>query len=140
MMPRLSCHFVMGGLGLLMGFTLSRTGFSSWGEVHRMFVFEDLRLTLTFACAVMISFLAFRLFARNQALPARRIHPGSIPGGVLLGVGWAVCGACPAIVWVQLGEGQLTALVPAAGIVLGIWIYPLVHARFFRWQSVSCSE
>jgi len=39
---------------------------------------------------------------------------------------------------VQLGEGQLAALVTVAGILVGTAIYRLIHARFFRWDRGSC--
>ena len=45
--------------GLLLGFSLSWMGFADFGEVHRMFVFADLRLFLTFACGVTLTGLAF---------------------------------------------------------------------------------
>lgn len=139
MKSRYYCHFVMSVVGIAMGFTLSSVGFTSWGEVHRMFAFDELRLTLTFALAVVVSMLGFAVFSQNIQLAARRFHPGSIPGGILFGAGWALCGACPAIVWVQLGEGRATALISAFGIMAGVFCYPWVHSRFFRWQSQSCT-
>ena len=134
-----SCHLLTGGLGLLMGVGLSRIGFSDFGEVHRMFTFADLRLTLTFASAVVLIAVAFAFLDGPRQHAPRRIHPGSIAGGLMFGGGWALCGACPAIVWVQLGEGQLLAGVTLAGILLGTVVYPRIHARFFGWPGESCS-
>ena len=70
----------------------------------------------------------------------RPIHPGTLPGGVLFGLGWAVCGACPAVALVQMGEGQLGGAFTFAGILAGNWVYAAVHERFFRWTPGVCLE
>ena len=134
----LPCHLVTGGLGLLLGFGLSAMGFSDFGQVQQMFAFEDFRLMLTFAAGVVLTGLGFRALKSPREHAARKIHPGSVPGGLLFGAGWALCGACPAIAWVQLGEGRLMALLTIAGIGLGTAIYPRIHARWFGWPGESC--
>ena len=132
-------HLSMSFLGLALGFGLSRIGFSDFGQVHQMFTFADLRLTMTFAAAVFLTWLGFRYWVSPEQHPNRIIHPGTLPGGVLFGMGWALSGACPSIAWVQLGEGKLIAIVTITGIAAGTWLYPKLHARFFRWSSDSCS-
>jgi uncharacterized membrane protein YedE/YeeE len=124
--------------GFLLGFSLDRIGFSDWGEVHRMFLFADLRLFLTFATGVTLTMIGFFALFRGEPMPRRAIHRGTIPGGVLFGVGWALTGACPGIILVQLGEGQLPGLVTLAGVLAGTALYPRLHARFFRWDPGSC--
>lgn len=129
-------------LGLMFGVALSRIGFSSWDEVHAMFTFADLRLVLTFGLAVVLIAVAWKLLAgRTQAKFGRRvIHPGTIPGALLFGVGWALSGACPSIALVQIGEGQFGAIWTVGGIFLGNWLYGVVHRRFFRWDPGVCGE
>lgn len=131
-------------LGLLFGVVLSRVGFSSWDEVHRMFTFQDLRLLFTFMLAVVALGIAWPVVRRLSASPPRwaprPIHPGTAVGGVLFGVGWALSGACPSIALVQLGEGHAAALLTLAGIFLGNWLYAKLHERFFRWSAGSCVD
>ena len=122
--------------GLSMGFGLSRIGFSDFGEVHRMFTFRDFRLLLTFAGAVALTMVGMKLLKEHDH--RRPLHRGTIAGGILFGIGWALTGSCPSIAVVQLGEGKLLAAVTLAGIVAGTWAYPAVHRRFFRWDSGSC--
>lgn len=130
-------------VGVLLGFSLSRIGFSSWDEVEAMFSLRDWRLLITFALAVALLvpgwWLLDRLRVPGARPPSRPIHPGTIAGGALFGVGWAVAGACPGVVLVQLGEGQLAALLTLAGIFAGNAIYALVHRRFFRFSTGSCA-
>jgi uncharacterized membrane protein YedE/YeeE len=132
----------IGAVGLLLGFSLSRIGFSSWDEVHAMFTFADLRLFLTFCTGVVTLALAWQVLARltSPRWTPRPVHPGTVPGGVLFGLGWALCGACPAIALVQLGEGQAGGLFTLAGILGGNWLYAAFHARYFRWTPGSCAD
>jgi uncharacterized membrane protein YedE/YeeE len=131
-------HLMFGVFGLLMGFSLARIGFADFGEVHRLFTLVDLRLLFTFAGAVVFAMLGFLIFARGQSLPKKKIHPGTLVGGVLFGTGWALTGACPGISLVQIGSGYLPAVATAAGILVGAWLYKKVHARFFRWDTGAC--
>jgi uncharacterized membrane protein YedE/YeeE len=129
-------------IGLVMGFALSRIGFSSWDEVHAMFTFSSLRLLLAFATAVAVLAVAWIVIRRIQhpVWPERLFHPGTLPGGALFGVGWSLSGACPAIALVQLGEGQLAAVCTLAGIFAGNYLYAVVHERHFRWSSTGCAD
>lgn len=131
-------------IGVGMGYALSRMGFSSWDEVHRMFTFGDLRLLLTFMAGVAGLAVTWRLVVLASpvapAWPKRLVHQGTIAGGVLFGAGWALTGACPSIALVQLGEGQLSALWTLGGIFAGNWLYSVVHERFFRWDVGRCSD
>lgn len=112
-------------MGSALGFCLSRIGFASWDEVHAMFVFSDLRLFLTFIGAVSILAVAWRLIAASTGAtwPPRNLQAGTMIGGVIFGVGWALSGACPAIALVQIGEGQLGALFTLGGILAGNALY-----------------
>jgi hypothetical protein len=133
---------VLGGLPL--GWVLSRSGFSAWDEVHRMFVLADLRLFLAFALAVLVLAPAWRILDRvrrpSPQWTPRPLHPGSVPGGLLFGAGWALCGACPAAAIIQLGERQLLALCTVLGIFVGNLLFGLGQGRVFRFSTgPSCS-
>ena len=89
---------------LLLGFSLSWMGFADWGELHRMFTFADWRLFLTFMVGVAGSGVGILLLRRGRLLQPRPIHKGSLIGGLLFGIGWALTGACPGAALVQIGE------------------------------------
>lgn len=119
-------------LGALLGFSLSRIGFTSWDEVHTMFVFADLRMFLSFALGVTLLTGAFYVIEKRShpAWAERPIHRGTLVGGMLLGAGWALSGGCPGVVLTQLGEGKLYALFALAGIAVGNALYgAFVEAR-----------
>ena len=108
--------------GLILGFSLGNIGFGDFAEVHHMFTFSDLRLFLTFCGGVAITAIGVALFRRRFSLPPRALHRGTVVGSALFGAGWALSGACPGIVLVQVGEGRLYGLLTLAGILAGAWV------------------
>lgn len=128
----------VGACGLLLGFGLSRIGFADWAEVNRMFTLRDFRLYLTFAGGVAILMVCFRLLRGRLQFGTRAFHPGIVPGAALFGIGWAITGACPTIVLVQLAEGHLIALASVAGLISGMRLFRSMQGRLFRWDTGSC--
>ena len=117
--------------GLVLGFVVARLGFADFDELHQMLVFQDLRLLFAFALAASLSIAGFAALRQRFALPPVRFHRGTLPGAFLFGVGWAICGACPGVTLVQLGQGKALAAVTLAGIFAGI----LLHDRLVRPMS-----
>ena len=138
MKTKLISHLKLGFLGLVMGFVVARIGFANYDELHNMFIFADMRMLFAFMGAVAILMLVF--FALKKRIPKQNkiFQPGTVPGSMLFGFGWAVCGACPSIAFIQLGSGKLAAVFTLIGIFLGVLIYKKMHARFFRWDTGSC--
>ena len=128
----------IAGLGVLLGFTLSRVGFTDFDTVHAMFTMEDFRLYFVFAGGLALTAIGFRLAGAGRVLTDRHIHRGTIVGSLLFGAGWAITGACPGVIFAQLGEGQLPALASFAGIVLGSLLYRWLRPRYFRWGQDGC--
>ncbi len=130
-------------VGAVFGVVLSAVGFTSWDTLHGMLTLRDPRLLVAFGVAVVLLLVAWP-FVLSRHVPrkpeVRVIHRGTLVGGALFGIGWAITGACPAAVWVQLGELQLGALATLAGMLAGSWLYPRVHARWFRWSRGSCAD
>jgi len=135
--PKSFCVF-LGLVGLALGFSLGNIGFGRYGELHRMFVLVDLRLLYTFMGAVALCLVGFFLLLRKRGIGPNPYHRGIVPGSLLFGLGWALCGACPAVALVQLGEGRLCALLTLVALLAGNWVYPLVHRRFFKFDPGSC--
>jgi uncharacterized protein len=133
-------HVRFGIYGLVFGLVLSRIGFGDFDQVHAMFVFSDLRLFLTFAGGVAVAMAGFMTLAKLKEIPRRALHPGSVIGGVLFGAGWALTGACPSIVLVQLGQGYTSALATLAGVLVGVALYRPIHRRFLPWELDACSK
>lgn len=140
MNSKIGIHIIYGFLGTAMGIILSAIGFPNYDELHKMFAFQDLRMLLAFASAVMIIslfYLAMRFF-KGMKFDSKPYHPGTIPGSILFGYGWALCGACPSIAFIQLGQGKLAALATLIGIYAGVRAYRAFHAKYCQWDTGTC--
>lgn len=124
-------------LGLALGTTLTFSGFADYREVHAMFTLRDPRLWLTFAGAVAISVVGFAILARKASLPRRSIHASTIAGAALFGAGWAITGACPGVVFVQIAQGYLPALATFGGVIAGVQACRWARSKW-GWTSDSC--
>lgn len=135
----MATHLKLLGMGALLGFSLSRIGFTSWDEVHAMFTVASLRLYLVFALAVTLLGGAFAVIQRRgkPAWPARPVHRGTLVGGVLFGLGWALSGACPGVTLAQLGEGRFYALFVLVGIGIGNAAYGALFEKRVLGQPVA---
>jgi len=121
--------------GFALGLALSLLGFSDFGEVHKMFTFADLRLFLTFIGAVSLTAVGFALLGRGKFPAAGKVDSNQVLGGMMFGVGWALTGACPTIPLVQIGEGKVWAIVPLAGVVMGILLHNGIKAWHPGWVA-----
>jgi hypothetical protein len=133
-------YLIYGLLGTAMGFVLARIGFADYDEINKMFVFADLRMFLSFAGSVAIVMVAALIFKSRFPRQDKFIQPGTLPGSMLFGFGWAVTGACPSLVFVQLGQGKLPAIMTLFGIYLGVILYRKLHAKYFLWDVGSCNS
>lgn len=140
MNAKVRIHVIYGLLGLLMGLTLSAIGFADYDELFRMFTLQNERMLYAFALAVAIAAVFFTIthFTTRIKLEKKIYHPGTIPGSIIFGYGWAICGACPSIAFIQLGQGKLVALITLFGIYVGVRSYTSLHRRFFSWDSGTC--
>jgi uncharacterized protein len=106
-------------LGALVGFSLSRIGFTDYTELHRMLTFVDLRMMFVFAGAVAVAGALLFALRKARPLPPRPFQKRVVVGGVLFGIGWAIAGTCPGAAFAQLGEGKVWAFATLFGVALG---------------------
>lgn len=131
----MTVRFAFAGVGF--GFVLNRVGFGSYDEIRSMFTLSDPRLLLAFATAVVILAAVFRVRAPPGI--AQPLRGRIVLGSILFGTGWALCGACPGIIWVQLGEGQLAAIASLGGMLVGSLTFGWINRRWLKWGATSCA-
>jgi len=127
-------------LGIAMGVTLSLGGLAEFKQVHELFLLQNIPMLLIFAGAIGLSMLGFFTLIKDRDRATKKYNSGTIPGSIMFGVGWAMTGACPSIALVQLGEGQLAALVTIVGIISGVWVYRKIAAPSFQLDTGVCGE
>ncbi len=131
-------HIKYSIVGLLFGAVITSIGFGDYNELHNMFTLVDKRMWLSFAGGVLLTMIVLLLLRKRIPAQDKIIQPGTLPGSMMFGFGWAISGACPAIVFVHLGGGSVAAIATIFGIVFGVWLYRYVHAKLFRWDTGSC--
>lgn len=140
MKSSLSIHLIYAVLGLLMGIILSAIGFADYDQLFDMFTFVDTRMLFAFAGGVAIAAAVFGVLSITRIAPLDKkpYHPGTIMGSIMFGYGWVMCGACPGVALIQLGQGKLPALLTLIGIYAGVRTYRFLHERYFQWDSGAC--
>jgi hypothetical protein len=87
---------------LALGFVVAWIGFVNFTEVHNMFLLTDLHMLFSFAFGLSLVVAYFLWVSQFKVEQQTRMMPGTIPGVMLFGVGWALTGGCPAVILVQL--------------------------------------
>jgi uncharacterized membrane protein YedE/YeeE len=131
------------GLGGCFGVALARSGAADFDAMVRMFRFEEAHLFLVAGVTTLTAWVGLFALLRSRfgdgvRVVSRDIHPGSVPGGVLFGIGWGVSGSCPGTVLAQIGSGHLIALVTLTGILLGNGLFERFAAGRFGLNHDSC--
>jgi uncharacterized protein len=124
-------------LGASLAYVLSSCGFSDYTEMNRMLSLADFRLFLVFAGAVVISAIMVKMDTGLCSVSKRKLRWTTIVGSIVFGAGWAISGACPAVPWVQLGEGKLFSLAALIGTFVGMKLYHVVGTKLALEQD-SC--
>ncbi|MBM4280985.1 MAG: hypothetical protein FJ137_09555 [Deltaproteobacteria bacterium] len=114
-------------VGTALGVVLSRVGFTRFAELQAMLTLSDSRMVGAFAGAVTLSAVLYRL--RGDRATPGGVAPRVVLGGVAFGVGWAIAGACPGVVFAQLGEGQWWAAASLVGLLLGTRLGAVARER-----------
>jgi uncharacterized membrane protein YedE/YeeE len=131
-------------LGALFGAALAGTGAADFDAMVRMFLFEEAHLFLLAGMTTAVAAAGIALLLRSplgegvRALP-RRVHRGSVLGGVIFGIGWGLSGSCPGTTLAQLGAGHTVALLTAAGVLLGNGLFERVFAGRFGLSRDACN-
>ena len=119
-------------LGLFFGFVLTKAEVISWFRIQEMFRFESFHMYGVIGSAVVVGMISVFLIRRFNVksvqgeeirLKPKKMHAGTLPGGILFGFGWALTGACPGPLYALIGNGYTIILIPLASAILGTWVY-----------------
>jgi uncharacterized membrane protein YedE/YeeE len=130
--------------GALFGLALFSTGAADFDAMERMFLFRDAHLFLLAGMTTLVSAAGLFFLLRSRAAEGiratqRRVHRGSVPGGVLFGLGWGLSGTCPGTALVQVGSGHVIAIVTLSGILLGNFVFERYLSGRLGLSKDSCS-
>lgn len=125
-------------IGTLFGLVLTKTEAVSWFRIQEMFRFESFHMYGIIGSAVVVGMLSVFLIRRFQlkavngeaiVIPDKKLNKGSIIGGTLFGMGWALAGACPGPLYALVGAGYPIILVSILSALLGTWVYSYLRPK-----------
>ena len=126
-------------VGILFGIVLVKSEAVSWYRIYEMFRFQSFHMYGIIGTAVISGILFLQLAKRDviKSISGKRISvPKKDPdfiryiiGGSIFGLGWGLIGACPGPLYILLGTGVYTILIPIATAILGTFVYGLLKDK-----------
>ena len=119
--------------GTIFGIIMAQSEAMSWYRIQEMFRFQSFHMYGIIGTAVVLGALGVFIIKKFnikdmygdpiQFEPKERQWVKSILGGTLFGLGWALSGACPGPIVVNVGFGFTSMLIVLAFAVLGTFTY-----------------
>lgn len=120
-------------VGMIFGIVMSKSEAISWYRIQEMYRFQSFHMYGIIGTAVTLGIIIVQLIKRfnindyqgNPIIIAPKENGviSAIVGGTIFGSGWALTGACPGPLFVNLGYGFITVSIVIIGAVAGAWIY-----------------
>ncbi|CAH8283307.1 hypothetical protein EV196_102269 [Mariniflexile fucanivorans] len=116
-------------IGIVFGFVLEASGFSSSRKLAGVFYGYDFAVLKVFFTAAVVSVIGLYYMDYLGYLDITQlyVHPtylwGAIIGGAIMGVGFVAGGFCPGTSLCAVAIGKLDAWVYVGGILLGIFMF-----------------
>ncbi|EOR96701.1 hypothetical protein ADIARSV_0124 [Arcticibacter svalbardensis MN12-7] len=125
--------------GILFGVIMSKSEAISWYRIQEMFRFQSFHMYGIIGTAVIIGTVAVFLIKKfkikdtegNQIVfqDKQKSWPRYIIGGSIFGLGWALTGACPGPMFVNIGYGYWSMLIVIFGSLLGTYLYGVIKDK-----------
>lgn len=125
-------------LGITFGFILTKSEVISWFRIQKMFHFEEPYMYLVIGAAVVVGIISVQILKLTGVksiskekldFSGKTLNKGTIIGGIIFGIGWAITGACPGPIFAQIGTGEYAAISTLLGALAGSYIYHLVKSK-----------
>ena len=119
--------------GIIFGIIMVKSEAVSWYRIQEMFRFQSFQMYGIIGTAVFLGIIAVYLIKKNHLKDTQgqvilfhnkdKRWPKYVIGGIIFGLGWALAGACPGPMFVNLGYGYLTMSIVILGALLGTYFY-----------------
>ncbi len=126
-------------LGIVFGIVMAKSEAISWFRIQEMFRFQSFHMygiigtavVLGVAGVALIKKFKIRDFAGNPIVfyPKEKAVVRYLAGGIIFGLGWALSGACPGPMVVNIGYGFLTMGIVFFFAILGTYLYGVVKSK-----------
>ncbi len=126
-------------LGIVFGIVMAKSEAISWFRIQEMFRFQAFHMYGIIGTAVMLGVIGVALIKKFKIrdfrgnpisfYPKERSIIRYILGGIIFGLGWALSGACPGPMVVNIGYGFLTMTVVFLFAIAGTYLYGIIKEK-----------
>ena len=128
--------YLLAGTGF--GFVLTKAEAVSWFRIQEMFRFQSFHMYGLMMSAVLVAMTSLALIRRFGvrsvdgepiAIEPKPFTKGTVIGGGIFGLGWAMTGACPGPLYALVGAGVYPIAVALLAALAGTWVYGYFQHR-----------
>ena len=126
-------------VGIVFGIVMTKSEALSWYRIQEMFRFQSFHMYGIIGTAVISGvigvFLIKRLKVRDitgapiQFFPKEKSVVRYLIGGTIFGLGWALSGACPGPMVVNLGYGFISFSIVIVFALVGTFLYGVLKDK-----------
>lgn len=125
--------------GTFFGIIMTKSEAVSWYRIQEMFRFQSFHMYGIIGTAVVLGVISVFLIKKFKAkdiagnpilfCDKEGTYLRYIIGGTIFGLGWALTGACPGPMFVNLGNGYPAMIVVILGALLGTYLYGIIKDK-----------
>ena len=126
-------------LGIIFGVVMAKSEAISWFRIQEMFRFQAFHMYGIIGTAVVLGVSGVALIKKFRLrdyhgipirfAPKERSVTRYLLGGAIFGLGWALTGACPGPIVVNIGYGFLSMIIVFLFAVAGTFLYGVFRNR-----------
>lgn len=126
-------------LGMVFGIVMAKSEATSWYRIQEMFRFQSFHMFGIIATAVILGVIGVALIKKFNVrdfsgepimfYPKDKSIARYLIGGGIFGLGWALSGACPGPMVVNIGYGFLTFGIVFLFAMMGTYLYGALKDR-----------
>lgn len=125
--------------GILFGVVMAKSEAISWYRIQEMFRFQSFHMYGIIGTAVLLGVVAVYFIKKwklkdtqGKQIAFQDKHkswPKYLIGGSIFGLGWALTGACPGPMFVNIGYGYWAMGIVIVGALMGTYLYGAIKNR-----------
>lgn len=125
--------------GIIFGIVMAKSEAFSWFRIQEMFRFQSFHMYGIIGTAVILGVIGVFLIKKYKMrdmngnpimfYPKDKSIARYLIGGTIFGLGWALSGACPGPMVVNIGYGYLAMIVVFLFAILGTFLYGAIKDK-----------
>jgi len=123
--------------GIIFGIVMAKSEAISWFRIQEMFRFQAFHMYGIIGVAVVLGVIGVYLIKKFKLrdvsgnpivfYPKDKSITRYLIGGSIFGMGWALSGACPGPMVVNIGYGYLSMVIVFTFAVVGTYLYGVIR-------------